>query len=259
MDIRQLVAGSRLWLPVDVPGALFSIGDLHFAQGDGEVCGTAIEVAGAVTVRFALIRGPARARPLPRATRRRRRPARRSFATTGIPVEAAMDLNVAAREALLEMIGHLERRVRLRAAGCLRALQRRRRPPASPRSWTCPTRSSRRCSRSTSSTTEARPGLAFSGTAYDGIGAPVAPRSLSGKPRKANSYCFSAAISSMSTTSMICAPAVANMYAVHRQEDVRLLRGQHLEPDRVAGDAHRAHLLAEPLRGGREIPGVLSR
>ena len=59
MDVRQLVAGSRLWLPVDVPGALFSIGDLHFAQGDGEVCGTAIEVAGAVTVRFALHDGPA--------------------------------------------------------------------------------------------------------------------------------------------------------------------------------------------------------
>ena len=56
MDIRQLVAGSRLWLPVDVPGALFSVGDLHFAQGDGEVCGTAIEVAGAVTVRFGVIR-----------------------------------------------------------------------------------------------------------------------------------------------------------------------------------------------------------
>ena len=50
LDIRQLVAGSRLYVPVDVPGALFSIGDLHFAQGDGEVCGTAIEVAGSVTV-----------------------------------------------------------------------------------------------------------------------------------------------------------------------------------------------------------------
>ena len=60
LDIRQLVAGSRLWLPVDVPGALFSIGDLHFAQGDGEVCGTAIEVAGAVTVRFGVIRDGAR-------------------------------------------------------------------------------------------------------------------------------------------------------------------------------------------------------
>src|SRR5262245_64615905 len=37
LDVRQLVAGSRLWLPVDVAGALFSAGDLHFAHGDGEV------------------------------------------------------------------------------------------------------------------------------------------------------------------------------------------------------------------------------
>ena len=57
LDVRQLVAGSRIWLPVDVEGALFSIGDLHFAQGDGEVCGTAIEVAGAVTVRLTLHEG----------------------------------------------------------------------------------------------------------------------------------------------------------------------------------------------------------
>src|SRR6266540_457161 len=59
MDVRQLVAGSRLWLPIDVTGALFSIGDLHFAQGDGEVCGTAIEIAGAVTVRFEVHAAPA--------------------------------------------------------------------------------------------------------------------------------------------------------------------------------------------------------
>jgi formamidase len=106
LDIRQLVAGSRLWLPVDVPGALFSIGDLHFAQGDGEVCGTAIEVAGAVTVRFALRKDGA-ARRFP-SFETPARPGRRSFATTGIPVDAGMDLNVAAREALLEMIDHLE-------------------------------------------------------------------------------------------------------------------------------------------------------
>jgi formamidase len=107
LDIRQLVAGSRLWLPVDVPGALFSIGDLHFAQGDGEVCGTAIEVAGAVTVRFRVRREvPARAR-FP-AFETPGRPARRSFATTGIPVDVGMDLNVAAREALIEMIDHLQ-------------------------------------------------------------------------------------------------------------------------------------------------------
>jgi acetamidase/formamidase len=43
MDTRHLTAGTRLWLPVQVPGALFSLGDGHAAQGDGEVCGTAIE------------------------------------------------------------------------------------------------------------------------------------------------------------------------------------------------------------------------
>jgi formamidase len=107
MDVRQLVAGSKLWLPVDVPGALFSIGDLHFAQGDGEVCGTAIEVAGSVTVRFAVHAVPAPP-PFPAYETPGERP-RRSFATVGIAVETGMDLNAAARAALLEMIGHLER------------------------------------------------------------------------------------------------------------------------------------------------------
>jgi formamidase len=108
LDVRQLVAGSRLWLPVDVPGALFSAGDLHFAQGDGEVCGTAIEVAGAVTVRFGLIEGAAGRSRFP-TFETPERPGRRSFATTGIPVDTGMDLNAAAREALVEMIDHLER------------------------------------------------------------------------------------------------------------------------------------------------------
>ncbi|WP_019585960.1 acetamidase/formamidase family protein [Deinococcus apachensis] len=57
MDIRQLVAGSTLFLPVEVPGALFSVGDLHAAQGDGELSGTGIECAGQVTLRFRLERG----------------------------------------------------------------------------------------------------------------------------------------------------------------------------------------------------------
>jgi formamidase len=109
MDVRQLVAGSRLWLPVDVPGALFSIGDLHFAQGDGEVCGTAIEVAGAATVRFRLLEDHGRRRRFP-AYETPGRPGRRSFATIGIPVDEGMDLNAAARAALLEMIDHLEAR-----------------------------------------------------------------------------------------------------------------------------------------------------
>ena len=43
IDCRSLVAGSTLYLPVTVPGALLSVGDGHAAQGDGEVSGTAVE------------------------------------------------------------------------------------------------------------------------------------------------------------------------------------------------------------------------
>lgn len=43
LDCKELVAGSVLYLPISVPGALFSVGDGHAAQGDGEVSGTAIE------------------------------------------------------------------------------------------------------------------------------------------------------------------------------------------------------------------------
>src|SRR5204863_9164549 len=42
MDIKQLHAGTTLYLPVLVDGALFSVGDAHGAQGDGEVCITAV-------------------------------------------------------------------------------------------------------------------------------------------------------------------------------------------------------------------------
>jgi formamidase len=107
LDIRQLVAGSRLLLPVSVPGALLSLGDLHFAQGDGEVCGTGIEVAGAATIRVDVRKDPAW-RPRFPAYETPARPDRASFATTGIPVDEGMDLTAAARAALVEMIDHLE-------------------------------------------------------------------------------------------------------------------------------------------------------
>jgi formamidase len=106
LDIRQLVAGSRLYLPVDVPGALFSIGDLHFAQGDGEVCGTAIEVAGSVTVALHVHEAHGRRSRFP-SFEAPAQPGRPSFATTGIPVDDAMDITLAAREALGAMIDHL--------------------------------------------------------------------------------------------------------------------------------------------------------
>jgi acetamidase/formamidase len=63
MDIRQLTAGSTLYLPVSVEGALFSVGDGHGAQGDGEVCVTAIEMQARVTLRIGLTRGRGVAEP----------------------------------------------------------------------------------------------------------------------------------------------------------------------------------------------------
>lgn len=57
MDIRQLVAGSTLFLPIEMPGALLSVGDLHAAQGDGELSGTGIEMAGQITLRVGLEKG----------------------------------------------------------------------------------------------------------------------------------------------------------------------------------------------------------
>jgi formamidase len=107
LDIRRLVAGSTLLLPVHVPGALLSLGDVHFAQGDGEVCGTGIEIEAAVTVRLGVRKAP---RWVPRfpAYTTPARPGRECFATTGIPEHEPMDVGAAARAALLAMIDWLE-------------------------------------------------------------------------------------------------------------------------------------------------------
>ncbi|MFB6219735.1 MAG: acetamidase/formamidase family protein, partial [Halobacteriaceae archaeon] len=54
LDVKHLTAGATLYLPVAVEGALFSIGDGHAAQGDGEVCVSAIEAPISATVRLSL-------------------------------------------------------------------------------------------------------------------------------------------------------------------------------------------------------------
>ncbi|MFQ5784111.1 MAG: acetamidase/formamidase family protein [Alphaproteobacteria bacterium] len=56
MDMRDVATGTVLHLPVEVAGALFSVGDTHAAQGDGEVCGTAIESPMEVALRFELVK-----------------------------------------------------------------------------------------------------------------------------------------------------------------------------------------------------------
>lgn len=57
IDTRHLTAGSTLYLPVFVRGALFSAGDCHAAQGDGEVCVTGIESPMQFSLRFNVIKG----------------------------------------------------------------------------------------------------------------------------------------------------------------------------------------------------------
>ncbi|ODM16414.1 putative formamidase [Aspergillus cristatus] len=56
-DIKNLSRGSKIYLPIHVPGAKFSVGDLHFSQGDGEIsfCG-AIEMAGEITLKFSVLK-----------------------------------------------------------------------------------------------------------------------------------------------------------------------------------------------------------
>jgi acetamidase/formamidase len=54
MDVRELATGATLYLPVQQPLALFSCGDAHAAQGDGEVCINGIECPADVTLRFTL-------------------------------------------------------------------------------------------------------------------------------------------------------------------------------------------------------------
>jgi formamidase len=96
---------------VHVSGALLSVGDLHFAQGDGEVCISAVETGGSATFRIGLRRDDDW-RPTFPCYEAPPRPPRAVFATTGIPLTDAgdqglLDLSLAARRALLELLGWL--------------------------------------------------------------------------------------------------------------------------------------------------------
>ena len=108
IDIKQLVRGSSLLLPVRVQGALFSCGDGHAAQGDGEVCGTAIESPMRIALKFDLVKGANLA--YPRFTTAG--PVTRHFDGRGYEVTTgiAPDLMVGARAAVSGMIELLSRR-----------------------------------------------------------------------------------------------------------------------------------------------------
>jgi amidase len=105
LDIRDLAAGTVLYLPVEVAGALFSVGDTHAAQGDGEVCGTAIESPMDVVLTLDLVKGanlrtPRFTTPGPVT---RHLDAKGYEVTTGI----GPDLMTAARDAVAGMVDHL--------------------------------------------------------------------------------------------------------------------------------------------------------
>jgi acetamidase/formamidase len=67
MDLRELSPGATLWLPVQVPGAMLSLGDLHGAMGHGEPAHVSLEAAGSATVRIDLEKGRTLAYPRLRA------------------------------------------------------------------------------------------------------------------------------------------------------------------------------------------------
>lgn len=133
MDIRYHSAGTTLYLPCYIDGCGVAVGDVHYAQGDGEVAGTAIEMAADVTLSVELLgnskpltRGPHYEGPgdvlAPQTGR--------YYATTGLPIKEAGEvpphleylqsplaadlaylpdnLFLAARNALLEMLNYLE-------------------------------------------------------------------------------------------------------------------------------------------------------
>ena len=133
MDIKQMVEGTRLLFPCYVRGCLLSIGDVHYAQGDGEVAGTAIEMNATVKVKVNIRRGQAFLlgnRPAFEGGSQLKKLAPEKFyATVGYPLKAksevppqsahanlaeitplenlSEDLTLAARDALRKMIDWL--------------------------------------------------------------------------------------------------------------------------------------------------------
>ena len=123
VDAKQLTKGSRLLIPVNVDGALYSAGDGHFAQGDAECCITAIEMGATAVVRFKIhegeaakhnIRWPRFAHPGYFIAPEWAAP-RNFIATMGMPIrddgtQEGEDLTLAARNALINMIELLQER-----------------------------------------------------------------------------------------------------------------------------------------------------
>lgn len=132
MDIRYLGAGVTIYLPCNIDGCGLAIGDFHYAQGDGEVSGTAIEMDADITVTTRIVRdGPSLAQGphFEGSASLLSIPSTRFYATTGIPLKGegeiprdiayladskiadlpnlSKDLSLAATNALVAMIDHI--------------------------------------------------------------------------------------------------------------------------------------------------------
>jgi formamidase len=132
MDVKQMQRGTTLLLPCFVQGCLLSIGDVHYAQGDGEVSGTAIEMDATVKVRIDVRKGLGAKVTQPHfegGNQLKRLAPSRFYATVGYPLKPAgvippthayldgqrigplanlsEDVTLAARNALLQMVGWL--------------------------------------------------------------------------------------------------------------------------------------------------------
>ena len=97
LDLKELGTGTKLYLPVFVNGALFSTGDCHAIQGDGEVTGAAVECAGKAVLTFALIKGTNETFP------------RAETATHYITLGFEEELTAAARNATERMINFISK------------------------------------------------------------------------------------------------------------------------------------------------------
>lgn len=123
LDIKQLSPGATVLIPAYREGGLVSVGDIHFAQGDYEACGAAIEMRSRSHLSFGIRKGEAGEKGIRDVQFFRDdyfiapelAAPRRFFATTGIGVardgmNKSEDISVAARNALLNMIEHLRTR-----------------------------------------------------------------------------------------------------------------------------------------------------
>lgn len=95
MDNRHITAGSRVYLPVSVPGAWLGIGDVHGAMGDGEITFIGLEICAEVTAKVELLKGKTLRRPLVETAQH--------WMTTGDHPDTAQALRIAAEEMVLLM------------------------------------------------------------------------------------------------------------------------------------------------------------